>query len=68
MNDIGLEHRAAFAEKGWSQAFACGQVRRGQRLEGVGVSNGDEVCSTNLWHDRDVCTEIKMNRQQDEFI
>jgi hypothetical protein len=68
VDNVRLEDSAALAEKGLTQPFAGGQIGRGQRLKRVGITNGDEVVPSNLWHNRDVGAEIKMNRQGNKFV
>jgi hypothetical protein len=68
VHNVGFEHSPAFTEERLAKTLACGQVRRGQRLEGVGVSNGNEISPADLWYYRDVGTEIKVDGQRNKFI
>ncbi len=54
LNDVGLEYGSSFAEKHLTQTFAVCQIGSGKCLEGLSVTDGDEVRFSDIWNDGNV--------------
>jgi hypothetical protein len=37
-------------------------------LERICITNGNEVCPADLWHDKNVGTEVEVNWERDKFV
>ncbi len=68
MDDVGFEDGPALTEESGAQASAVSEVRWGQRLERVGVPDGEDVHPSDLQNDGNVRAEVEVNGQQHKFV
>ncbi len=61
LNDIGMKHGSSLAEKHFTQTFAVCQIRSGKSLESFSVTDGDEICFSDIRDDGHIRREVEVD-------
>ncbi len=67
-NNISLKNGPSLAEKCLSQTFAVCQIRSGKTLESFSVTDGDEICFSNIRNGGNIRREVEVDGKRDKFV
>ena len=67
-DNVSFKNGASIAKKCFTHTLAIGQVRRGKRLESLGVADRDEVLFADIRKDGDVGRKVEVNWKRDELV